>query len=575
MVSVLQYTVMRTRPFPLGFHIVLLLAFVAAMVGVWLLPVLLAGAPYDIPPLLAVRNYVATGLFTITDALGRFLAPPAIGTLGVPVAMGNRLSVFLFSVLGSGLPFTDLVGWTALTAVVMAAALIPWWFAVYRLFGTRVAWVATVLLALMPIYWREALWLNHYQFAFLFLFASFAAFVWLRERHHLLALAVAGALFGLAAGAKDAFLVFTLWFVLEYVWLFRRNLTKAARGILVFGVCAGFLYLLPYIGDIQRYGYPVNQNLAILWPGAKEVQEDFYLHLYPDPYTYFFDRDRFDAELLARVPTMSTLERLQMQKILINFDVGAPGFFTQIGNGFWLFLGSLSSYFLQDTLGGIVLWLFILAGIVVLRRRNAFLAGALVGLLLVSEFIIRFVLHFSREHFMDVGWVLALLAAIGIVDIADTLAPALKRLSGTALTVLITVVLALQLLQANRVKLAREYSRTIVADTVAAAEEIAKVIPEAIVAMPLPPMRLEQIGQMSGRSVVLFDPTTIERLLQEKKLPEAFEKYGVTHIARFESDLSTQMKRAVPSLTVIPDRDVPPSAPTVTPFLRFILHHIR
>lgn len=561
------------RSFSVHVHLAILVLFLLIMVGVWLFPVLLMGAPHDIPPLLPVRNYAATGLFTMTDAMGRFLAPPLIRALGIPLATGNRVSIFLFAQAVPFLPFTNLLGWVFLTAVVMAASLIPWWLSVYRLFHARVAWVSTLILALMPIYWREALWLNNYQFALFFLFASFVTFIWLRGKHSLLAPLLSGLLFGLAVGAKDAFFIFVPYFVIAYAWACRRQRAKTVRDILLFGLCTGLAYLLPYVGDIARYGYPVNQNLALFFPHAKEMREEFYLHLYPDPYTYFFDRERHDRELLVQKEGLTRLERLQMEKSFINFDVGKPGVFSRLRNGAWLFFGSLSSYFFQNTLGGAFLWLFVLPGIAVLWKRERALTGSLLGLLLSTELLIRFVMHYSRDHTMDVGWIFALFAAVGISAVAEE--GATKRWPASTLTACMSAIVALQLFQANRVRFAHDYARPLVADTVALAQEISRVRQDAVVALPLPPSRLEQCAQMSDRSLVLFDDATIERLLNERRLPEAFRRFGVTHIARYSPALSRRMLATMPALSLVESREIGPSVPEVTPFLRFILHQVR
>lgn len=546
------------------------------MIGMWMLPALLAGLPYDIPPLLVVRNYAATGLFSMTDALGRFLAPSTLVPLAVPSAIGNRVSIWLFASLVQFVPFRALLEWTALTAIVFSLVLIPWWLTVKKLFDARIAWLSLVTVSLMPMYWREAVWLNHYQFALFFLFCGFASFVWLRERSLLGALALSGVFLGLAAGAKDAFLVALPWYGFLIVWAFWGNRKRAAAMVSVFVCSAALIYFLPYLGDIRTYGYPVNQNLARLWPGAKEVREDFYLHLYPDPYTYFFDRERFDKELLLRLPMMSSIERVQTEKILINFDVGTPDVLRRIANGLWLFLGQIPSFFQQDTVGGVVLWLFILPGAMALIATQRFLAISLIGLILFTEVIIRFVFHYQRDHLMDTGWALALFAAVGIAAVADGLAVAWKRASSGMLTFLIISVLALALVQTNRVRFARLYSRTLVPDTVAAAE-ILRQTPDksAVIALPLGPNLLEQLAVLSDRSVVLFAPETVERLLDERQLKEVFAQYGVTHVMRYDTELMRRMQRTVPSLTLLEDQPVGPVSPPVTPSLRFLLHLIR
>ncbi len=567
---------MRFPRLTLPAHLVLLAIFAIAMILVWMLPVLLAGYPSDIPTLLLpARNFAEAGVFSITDHIGRYLTPALLKVSGEITAGDGRLSMMLNGWISTFVPFSNLVGWSFVASVIMALSLFPWWIAVRSFFSTRIAWIATVIFALMPIYWREAVFPNNYQFALLFLFCSFAAYGLLRKKSPLLAVAMAGIFFGLAVSAKDAFLVFVPWFVICAFIFYRPAWKKLLLTVVTFGVCALIPYLAPYIGDIRTVGYPVNQNLARVWPGGDKIANEIYLHLYPDPYTYFQDRERFDRELLARIDTMTTLERLQYQKILLNFDVGQPSFGDALVNGVWLFAGSIPSYFQQDVMGGMALWLFILPGVIVLWKRHRRFAVALLGLLILTELEIRFVLHFNREHLMDTGWVLALLAGIGVAAVSDVLAASAKKYSVVLVSCVITILVSGQLLQANRVRFARVFASTVVADTVAAAEEIKTVPIDAVVAVPPTSAHVEQLALLSNRSVVLFAPETIERLLEQGTVRDVFQMYGITHVMRYSEALTKKLQRAIPGLKILEDPNVGAQKPNVSTELRWLLHMFR
>ena len=565
---------MRRFLLPLWAHLLLLGIFAVVMVCIWMIPVWLAGYPNDIPTLLlSARNFWEGGVFSLTDALGRYLVPELLRTNGSISADGGRLSAIIFGWIGSFVPYTDLIGWSLVTSILMALCLFPLWIAIRSFFDVRVAWITVVIFALMPIYWREAIFANNYQIALFFLFISFASYGILRRRT-LLAVAVAGLFFGLAVSAKDTFLVFVPWYVIATLWFCWPTWKKGLLIIAVFGLCSLVPYLAPYVGDIRTLGYPMNQNLARVWPGGEKIENEIYLHLYPDPYTYYFDRERFDRELLVRLQALSALERLQYQKILLNFDL-APGIGTSLLNGAWLFVGSIPSYFQQDTMGGAFLWLFILPGIVLLWRKNKRFAIAILGLLISTELCIRFVLHFNREHLMDVGWALALFAGIGMANIAEGLTRSWKKITATMLITAIVLVVAAQLVQANRTRFARIYAKVLVQDTVASASAL-RALPESIiVASPWPSSRLTQLALLSDRSVVLFSEETIGRLLEKGILPEVFAQYEVTHIFGYPDVLARSMRRVMPSLQIIADPKVGPKSPTVTPGLRWLLHFVR
>ena len=209
---------MRPSPFPLSAHVFLLFFFVAALCATYLFPTLLAGHPHDISALLLARNVSATGLFVLTDALGRFLSGDGIASLGISSAADGRLSAVIFAQAARWIAWKNIVGWAGVSAFLTAISVVPWWFAVRRLADVRTAWIATVIFALLPLTWRQALFLENYQTAVLFLFLSIASFVHLSRHRPFAALLLSGVFFGLAVAAKDVFLIFVPWLVCGYLW---------------------------------------------------------------------------------------------------------------------------------------------------------------------------------------------------------------------------------------------------------------------------------------------------------------------------------------------------------------------
>ncbi|MBI4129516.1 glycosyltransferase family 39 protein, partial [Candidatus Peregrinibacteria bacterium] len=224
----------------------------------------------------------------MTDALGRFLSDEGIRTLGISSAADGRLSAVIFAQFSRWVAWSNLTGWAAVSALLTALALIPWWFAVRRLADVQTAWIATVVFALLPLTWKQALFLENYHAAVLLLFLSLASFVYLSKRRPCAALLFSGIFFGLSVAAKDVFLIFVPWLVCGYLWEHRMQWKRALVGVLLFAAASGGMYFSPYVRDIRTLGYPANQNLARIWPGAHELSNEIYLHLYPDPYTYFY-----------------------------------------------------------------------------------------------------------------------------------------------------------------------------------------------------------------------------------------------------------------------------------------------
>ena len=552
-------------------HTILLLLFCAGLTVLWTLPMLIVGYPYEMPGLLAVRNFAETGLFAFRDAIGRYPVPHLLLESGVPSPVDGRLYTMILAMLSQWIPGDAVIAWNALGALCMALACVAFWILTSRVFGIRTAWVSTVIVGLMPLYWQEASYLHLFQPAFLFLFLSFAAFVWLWRHSRSGAIIVSGLFFGLSVACKDVFLVFIPWLIISYLWMNRAVWRKSVTAVFLFLFCVGLIYFTPYIGDIRKYGYPVNWNLAHFWPGGDEIADMTYEHLYPDPYTYYFDREWFDAKMIEHVQNLSELEKLQEQKVLLAYEVIEPTVFRSVANGFWLFVNNIPPYFHQGTVGGAFLWIFIIVGAASLLRTRRTLFWWMIGLVISTEFIVRFILHYNRIHAADTAWALALLAAVGVGVVADSLS---RRRRGW-ITCVMTLSIAFQLLQTNRLDLAHRYSRTIVPQTLAAGDAIRNLPQDAVVAVDRNPSPPSDLAYLGGRTIVPFTEGTLRHLLEEGQLRKAFETYDVTHILEYPEDLEKEILRRVPGIKKVPVVEQDRESTVPDRWIRYILHMVR
>jgi len=564
---------MPKRTEPIKWHIVPLLLFSVLLVGIWLIPVVLAGGPFDVFPLLHARNFANTGLFQFTDELGRFLSSSSLGEMGVMSAADGRLSTAILAYLSQWIEWGNLFCWTVVASVTMAVALVGLWFTVFKLFDSRTAWITLVLTGLLPLYWREAIWLDNYNLAFLFLFWSFAAYVWTRKKYPIVALILCGVLYGLSVASKDVFLLFAPWFVICYAFFEKGKLEKLLKGGFIFVLCTFVVYMIPYTGDVLSHGYPINQNMARIWPGAEKIANETYLHVYPDPYTYYFEQEAFDEKYLTEFYEKPLLYQLQNQNLLLNFGIEHFSLWKAVVNGAWLSLGSMPALFQQQMIGTVLLWLFILPGIAVLwkKRRNLFIAMA--GLVLSTEFIVRFVLHYVRDHLMDTGWILTIIAAVGVITVSDALSKKWKRTSSLMLSIIIVALLAVQFVQTNRVQFANAYRRNPVPEIQAQARKIAALDENVVIATPVHPSQAMSLAFLSDRTVVHFAEDTVKDLVSKRRLRKAFRTYKVTHLLGYEYGDALNMRYQLPDLKVISKSKV--ESQEISPFVNFLLHVIR
>jgi len=557
-----------------GGQILLLVFTCAGFIVLWSIPVFIIGSSFEVFHHLEARTFAESGMFSFRDELGRFIAPSLVDDLGVVSASHGRLSAMIFAWISQWIPWENLLGWAYVGAISFSLCLLPWWILVRKLFGSSVAWTATLLFALLPEYWHQALWLDQYTFALLFFFCAMAAFAVLRERTLFGALAVSGFFFGLSIAAKDAFLIVMPWMAAVYLYSYRKRLPQACAALVVFFALAGSIYLAPYLDDIRTYGYPVNQNIARIWPGSDDIANETYLHLYPDPYTYYFDQERFDREYVEHLTEVSSLERALNQKIILRYGlVDEPLRFLR--TSMWLFVNSLPSFIQRVNTGGAFLWLFVLVGCAVFWEKDRKLLWWSGGFILTALLVLSFILQYSRDHFVAYGWIIALLAALGIVELSrGKLTQQLSVRSGTLLGI-ITAIVCVQLVQENRYELAYLYGRSVVPRARAEAQLFQKIPLSSAIAAPGHPGHWQNVIFLADRTVALFQEETVERLLREGKLVEAFTTYGVTHIYGYPDDLAQELLWTMPSLERITVQEYVSSTHNVGRGVNFLLHMVR
>ena len=192
----------------------------------------------------------------------------------------------------------------------------------------------------------------------------------------------------------------------------------------------------------------------------------------------------------------------------------------------------------------------------------------MLGLWLSMELIIRFILHFGRDHLIDVGWMLALFSAIGIATVSDSVKGKFKKVSVTGISAVILIIVSLQLVQANRKLFTRLYERSLVPQMFAATEVLKSVPDDAVIAHP---RKLEYFFFSPQTPVTIHNPT-IEFLSERGELSAPFKHYGVTHIMGYSDEETAKIRRhAFVQNIALPEF----GGVEATPLVKMLLHVIR
>jgi hypothetical protein len=509
-----------------------------------LLPVLLAGFPYVLSDNVKFAE--------------QFLKSGAIP------AGSAKLLVVILSFFHPLLSWQNMIGWTALSVFFFVVALIPWWLAVRKLCDERIAWLSTVVLGFLPQYWGESLELSGYSLALFFLFLGFAVFLYNHGRRPLLAVILCGACMGAMIASRDAFATLLPWFVVGYGWHMRKNWKKGVLHVAVFILAFYVAAMSPLLINASRPGLTMQERVAMFFPTERNAGEE---HLYPDDYTFTHLRPEFDAMLKERAKQGGFFGNLEDEHYRMIFGVSDVTFPERIINGFWLFLNVLPAYFNQESVGGVFIWLFVIIGGVVLWTTRRILLVHLLGMLFSMEFLIRFVLHYARPHLNDVGWVLALLAGIGMWQVITSLRTKWPKAKPALLAALLCIVLSIQMMQSTRKFLADRYKRSTVPAAYAAAELLKTIPQDAMIAHP----RMQYLFFFAGQPRISLHQDTIDLLVRLKRLKDPFAEYKVVYILGYDAEHAALITKAVPKIKVLTLPENPPSVP-LTPFVRFLLN---
>jgi len=529
-------------------HLPLLFIFSVGIVCVWLLPVQMAGFTYKLPGLMPlVRDYVSTGL----------------------VSTSMRLPILLTAPFSTLLTWESTVPWAIVNAIFFAVGLVAWWVFVEKAFSRAVAWVSIVILAFMPLYWAEVLDVRGYAFAFTFLFIGLAIYIYAIERSRIVAIGAFALCFGAALACKDAFITFLPWIVAAHVYVYRSEWKSACREVALFLLLAYSSFVFSLFPNALQPEMTIMERVAIFLPSSANGTPGTG-HLYPDDYIYEFYRDEFDLLTEERIASSSFLTKQEDLHYRYIFGVGEINFFDGVLSGLWLSVNSIPNLVLQEYVGGAFLWLFIVPGIAWFYRERRQLLFWIGGLWISMEFILKFVLHFGRSHLMDIGFVLALFAAVGVVDVSTVLTKKYKKVSIVTCITLVTILIAMQLVQANRKLLAHLYSRSSVPEAHAAATVLSELPENVLIAHP----RRHNFFYFVERPRLELHSPSIEFLSQRGELVKPFQHYKITHIFGYSDEQTALIKDAVPNIQVL---DLPEGGinRTYSPFVKYILHLIR
>lgn len=514
------------------------IGFFALAIVVWCSPIIFKGySTYEIPKeIILARNYAQTGIFADQNNVNVTLAPSLIKENGHPLVLTEYLGSFfyskIFKFIGTVPSYDNLI---FLSIFLYALVFLVFVFLVFYLFDFRVATIFSLIYIFLPFIWGTTYYIGAYEFCLLFWALFFLFYFWGIKKENkwsILLFIISGIFLALSGLSKEVTFVFALAF---FVYLFIKKRKKELLAIFIpFVVLLVICWLPTVINGTNRY-------VSLFKSDSDKAIFSEYLHVFPDPYTYYFEKDQFLEQFKNQKLGLS--ENLEIKKNLANFGLTKITIFDRIKVGTYILIQHIARFFSLQEFGGPFIVLLSILGFVYLKKKSRKIYDLFKYWLIISFLFFSYVLLVGRSHLMDFALPLSLVVAFGLIYITDTLKEKFNFVNKKSLifVVLIVGMVIYHLILINHIVLGDRYDKDFVPRSMAYAELINKLnIKDAdVIAVPSNfPSQITTLNYFTAKSFVLFRPETIEKLYLDNKLKKAFEAFNVKYILDYSDVIS-------------------------------------
>ncbi|MBU1289933.1 glycosyltransferase family 39 protein, partial [Patescibacteria group bacterium] len=516
--------------------------FVSAVV-VWRAPALFKGyTAYTVSPnALIARNLYLVDSFSIENDLNVLLSSNLVEEEGHLSRFGNKLTSFSYAEVFKFTGFPSESRFLLLSVIIHALTLLIFTIVVLYLFNIKTALIFSLIYVFIPFNWQLPYYFGNYEFA-LFFSSLFFLFYFLgtNENKNYFYLVISGVFLALAGLSKETFLLIVP-FLFFYLLFYKKKL--ALTYILIPFVIIFAVFWLPSATE--------NTNIKLLFTETSEETKssDFasYGHLFPDPYTYHFKFDEFIGNIQNQIENneLDLSSEVYFKKNMSNLAFGRINPFDRLMVGTMMLSKHISKFFSLEGIGGAFVFLLILIGGAAIRRKNKDLYYFIFYWIISSILIFSYAVLVSRSHLMDFGWALSLLITLGILSLSEAIANYFG-LKGKKLIVVYAVIV--MLVSYNFVLVGHvvwnniyDHNTNLVIKSYAQEIEKMNISDEDIIAVNLNPSEINNLNYMTDKSLISFQEKTVEDLLEENKLNEAFEKFGVKYILGYSDELNKKI----------------------------------
>lgn len=531
----------KVRKFRAIFFAIYLVIVFFAIGVLWYSPVLFKGYPLNYPAaeVVTARNYVQQGVFGLEDHLSVVVAPELVKENANPSSLGNKLTPFSYAVI---FKFFGQLDWDSLIFVaigVNALAVVFFAIAVYRVFGFKVAVLFPLVYALIPSIWRLAATPGGYEFPLLY-FSVFTLFYFWNykcKQNHLF-LAISGLFLALSCMAKEAMFLFLPIF---FIWLvINKKKTE------LFAIFSTLIIILMFFWVPSFIGLSGNGNDYLkLFIDSNEIQDshsdfNFYSHLYIDPYSFYFNNQAVVAELNQGISSSSKefINRIGDAKVGVNMGVRSIGLGERFMAGTMCFIRHIFRYLSVNFIGGPLIFIFIILGFTQLKFLDRKIYYLFLAWLIGVPIILGYVVLAKRNHLMDLGFALAILISLGVIVFLRMLKNNYQIGRSLALRFLVVVLVLYSLFLADRAVLGQAYDDSSSPEIKYLAEKVnnypISIKADEVIAVGSSFLH-PSLNYLTNKSVVMFHPNSITKLVGDGKLQDIFNQFGIKYFIGYDA----------------------------------------
>jgi hypothetical protein len=536
-------------------------------ISVWYSPMIFKGYNFttngaDI--LVRARNNAIVGIDANENKLNVVLAPKLIKDGGVVSQEGNKLAPGIYSYLIKAFNLNSVEKVVFINCIIFALSLIFFSLATYLLFGFRVSLFSALIFIFLPTIWVLPYSMVGYEFAtlffsiFIFFFALGSKKIKIKEDilesskswGNKISFLISGIFLALSCLSREAFFVIAFLF---FIFL----LIKARKVFIYPALTAGMILAIFWLpGFVSSQNVYSTHFIAKTGGEAQGTNYTYYGHLFPDPYTFHFEKEEFINEKLENINNEDLMTKVSINKILANTGFKQISLIERIKVGFTSLFRYIFRFFSITEIGGVMIFFFAIFGAWFLKRKRKFWFNIFSYWFVGSAIILSFAVLVSRNHLMDFAWSISVSVACGIYFLGDIIADRIGKNKNFVMILIITLVVY-NLILCSHVAWGQNYDQSIIPSLNAYSEKIKTIdIKSAdVISAPFAGSDIYYLNFLTEKSTVVFRIETIEKLLKENKLKKAFEDFGIKYVVGYDAKLSEEIKNAT-GAKIIADSDI-------------------